>query len=70
MDKKRPPAHDYVRYTSLGIQMVVIVCFFVFIGYKCDHWLNLQLPVCTLVFSLFGIGISIYIAIKDFLSKK
>jgi ATP synthase protein I len=58
----------YGKYSSLGVQMLVIILVGVVGGYKLDHWLHLAFPICTLVLSLASVSFAIYIAVKD-LSK-
>lgn len=40
-------------------------------GMKLDAWLdNKKVPVFTLLLGLLGVGVGIYISIKDFIKKK
>lgn len=67
--KKAPTPESYVRYASMGTQMLVIIGLGVFGGYYLDQWLALKFPVFTIVFSLLSIAAALYLSIKDFLKK-
>ena len=67
--KKAPTPESYVRYASMGTQMLVIIGLGVFGGYYLDHSLGLKFPVFTIVLSLLSIAAALYFAIKDFLQK-
>lgn len=67
-DPKRS-LNNYARYSSITIQMVVIIILGVFGGYKLDVWLNTQ-PVLTVILSLASVFIAIYLVTKDLLKKK
>jgi hypothetical protein len=69
--KNRPEdANAYMRYATMGTQMLVIIGLGVFGGYKIDKWLEWKVPVFTLVLSLFSVAAAIYLSVKDFLKKK
>jgi len=50
--------------------MLVIIGLGVFGGLKLDKYLNIKIPVFTIIFSLLSVSLAIYISIKDFLKKK
>ncbi|MDR0970617.1 MAG: AtpZ/AtpI family protein [Lentimicrobiaceae bacterium] len=73
MKQKNKPTdslHNYVKYSSLGIQMLVIILLGVFGGRWIDHALALQKPVFTAILALISVFFAIYYAIKDFLKQK
>jgi F0F1-type ATP synthase assembly protein I len=59
--------NNYLKYSSMAIQMGVIIGVFTFIGYKLDRRYKLKQPYCTIVFSLLGVGIALYTAMRDFI---
>ncbi len=62
---------DYAKYSSIGFEMVIVILGAVFGGIKLDEWVSgMGFPLFTLVLSLVGIGLAIYIGIKDFLKIK
>ncbi|MBL7138270.1 MAG: AtpZ/AtpI family protein [Bacteroidales bacterium] len=67
-DPKRS-LNNYARYSSIAIQMVVIIILGVFGGYKLDMWLNTQ-PILTVILSLLSVFIAIYLVTKDLLKKR
>ncbi len=67
--KDKPPTNNYLKYSGMAFQMGAVITLGVFGGIKTDAWLQLKTPIFTLVFSLLGVGIGIYLAIKDFLKK-
>jgi hypothetical protein len=65
----KPPT-NYMRYASMGTQMLVTIGIGVFAGVKLDQWLNLKFPVFTVVLSLVSVFAAMYLAVKDLLRKK
>jgi hypothetical protein len=60
---------NYARYSALAFQTIVIIGGSVFAGVNFDRWLELKIPVFTLLLSILGIGISLYLLVKDILKK-
>ena len=67
---KKSPLKNYARYSSIALQMLVIILLGVFGGYKLDVYMDLHFPVFTLIFSLSAVALAIYYAIKDFIKNK
>jgi F0F1-type ATP synthase assembly protein I len=65
-EKKAP--NSFLRFTSIATQMAIIIACGVFGGIEVDNYLSNQTPIFTLLFSLLGVGVSMYMVIKD-LSK-
>lgn len=70
IEEGRQQFESYARYSSLAIQMCVIIGAGVFGGIKTDQWLKLKFPVFTLILTVFAFVTAIYIAVKDFIRKK
>ncbi len=69
--KNRPDnRNDYMRYASMGTQMLIIMVLGVFGGFYLDKWLGLKIPVFTLLLSLLSVFAAIYLSVKDFIKKK
>ena len=71
--KKNPLNGDryaYMRYASMGTQMLAIIGLGVFGGYYLDKHFQFKTPVFTLVLSLLSVAAAIYLSIKDFLKNK
>jgi F0F1-type ATP synthase assembly protein I len=60
---------DYARYSSIAIQMLVIIAGGIFGGYQLDKYLNLKFPIFTVVLSFLSVAFAIYFVIKDLLKK-
>lgn len=67
-DPKRS-LNNYARYSSIAVQMLVIILLGVFGGYQLDRWLNTQ-PVLIVILSVLSVFLAIYIVTKDLLRKK
>ena len=63
------PLPDYARYSSIALQMLVIITGGIFGGYKLDEYLDLKFPVFTVILSFLSVGFAIYYVIKDLLKK-
>jgi F0F1-type ATP synthase assembly protein I len=63
------PLFNYARYSSIAIQMAVIIAVGVFGGFKLDGLLNTS-PLFTITLSMAGVAIAIYISIKDVIKPK
>lgn len=70
--KKKLPesANAYMKYASMGTQMLIIIGIGVFGGFKLDKHFGFKVPVFTLTLSLASVAIAIYLSVKDFLRKK
>ncbi len=69
-EKKKKQLNNYAKYSSLGIQMLVIILAGVFGGIKLDEFLAWEFPVFTVVFSILAVFLAIFHAVKDFLKMK
>ncbi len=59
----------FIQYSSLAFEMIAIMGLGVFLGYKIDHWLNLNFPAFTLILMVLSVVAAIYHAVKNFLKK-
>jgi hypothetical protein len=60
----------YARYSTLALQMIVIIGVGVFGGVKLDAWLKTGFPIFTVILSILSVILSIYQATRDLLKKK
>ncbi len=67
--KNQPTPNSYMRYATMGTQMLVIMALGAFGGYALDKWLGLKFPIFTILLSLASIAAALYLSIKDFLKK-
>ena len=65
--EKQPPKplNAYAKYSSLGIQMAIIIGGGCYGGYKLDEYYKNSNSVFTIIFSLLSIGLAMYVVIKD-----
>lgn len=67
--RKKSALTNYAIYSNMGIEMGVTIALGVFGGVKLDKWLNTS-PIFTLVLSLAGVAIAMYVMIKTLLNPK
>ncbi|MCX7986402.1 MAG: AtpZ/AtpI family protein [Bacteroidales bacterium] len=60
---------NYVRYSSVFIQLIITIVGGVFLGYKLDMWLRTK-PIFLILLTLIFSVLSFYLAIREFLRKK
>ncbi len=61
--------NDYAKYSSISIQMVVIILIGAFTGVKLDEWITTETPIFTLLFTVLAVVLAIYYVIKDLIRK-
>jgi ATP synthase protein I len=66
--KNKQQLNAYARYSNMAFQMVAIIGICTFGGYHLDKWIN-TLPLFTILLSLGGVAIAIYVSIKDVIKK-
>lgn len=72
MSKKQLPPkqpNTFLRFSNLSIQMGLIIGLSTYGGVKLDEYYKFKRPYCTIVASLLGIGIALYVVIKDVISQ-
>jgi hypothetical protein len=60
---------DLVKYAGMGTQMIAVMLLFAFGGHKLDQWLELKTPILTIVLSLVGVFVALYLVLKDLMKK-
>ncbi|MCQ2286365.1 MAG: AtpZ/AtpI family protein [Bacteroidales bacterium] len=68
-EKSKSPLSGYGRYSGVAIQMAAIVALSAIGGVKLDQWLDLS-PLFTIICSLAGVALAMYVVIKEFASPK
>jgi F0F1-type ATP synthase assembly protein I len=66
--KSKSPINAYLKYSGMGIQMALIIVFFSFLGVQLDKYFEVK-HVFTVIFSLFGVALSMYVFISKILSE-
>jgi F0F1-type ATP synthase assembly protein I len=62
---KEKKVSSFARFSSLGIQMGVVIAFFTWLGTFLDDYYKLKTPWWTIALSLFGVIASLYLVIKE-----
>lgn len=65
---KKPTS--FLRYTSMASQMAITIFLGVWGGIKLDQLFQFETPVMTLICSLLGVILAVYIVIRDVLRKR
>ncbi len=58
--KKQKPSNDFLKYSSLGIQLVVAIGLAAWLGHKLDQYMNIAFPAFLLGFVFLTFGGMIY----------
>ena len=72
MDKnnqKKKLISNYGKYSSIAFQMLAIILLGVWGGVKIDEWLEMSIPIFTIILSLLSVVLAIYSVVKDLLKK-
>jgi F0F1-type ATP synthase assembly protein I len=67
--KKPSPIHQYAKYSNMAFEMGAVIALGVFGGIKLDKLLNTS-PLMTIVCSLTGIAVSLYLIIRSSLKSQ
>lgn len=67
--KKDSPIHQYAVYTNLAFEMGAVIALGVFGGIKLDKLLNTS-PLLTIICSLAGIALALYLIIRTSLKPQ
>ncbi len=70
MKNLKKPLNNYARYSSIAMQMLVIIVLGVWGGVLLDKYIGIKFPIFTVLLSLGSVSLAIYVAVKDFLKKK
>lgn len=69
INKPQKDLNAYVKYSSLAIQMGLIIGIGTFGGFELDKYTGWKFPLFTLILSIGSVVLAIYLAIKDFIKK-
>ncbi len=56
---------DFIRYSSLGFEMMAIIGVFTFAGYKIDQWMNNDFKGFTFGLMTFSVILAIMYGIRN-----
>lgn len=66
LSKKEKPFNQYLKYSGIAFQMIAVILMGVFIGKFLDKLFQSNI-IFTTILTLFFVGLSLYIALKDFI---
>jgi F0F1-type ATP synthase assembly protein I len=62
--------NQLLKYSNLALQMGLVIGFSAWGGQKLDTYFKNTQPICTIILSLLGIVIAMYLVLKDFIKPK
>ena len=68
-EDNKPKLSKYARYSSLVIQMGVLIAFFTWLGTFLDKKFHSEIALWTIGLSLFGVFAGLYLVIKDVINS-
>jgi len=68
--KYKSKIDDFIRYSSLGFEMMTIIGVFTFGGYKIDQWMKNEFKGFTLGLMIVSVVIAMVYATRNLLKKK
>lgn len=66
---RKNPA-NFIRYASLGFEMMAIIAGFTFLGYKIDQWMENDFKGFTMGFTIFSVIVAILYGVRNLLKNK
>ncbi len=68
-DEKESPLKFYAKYSTLGLQMIVIMVAGAFGGKAIDGWLDWDFPVFTLVLTILSVAGAVFYGMRGLFKK-
>jgi len=70
LETSKQKVKTYAKYSSIAIQMAVVVVGGTFGGLKLDQYFKNDFPIFILIFSTLSVVLAIYLVIKDLIRNK
>lgn len=67
---KKSKFDNFIRYSSLGFEMMAIIGIFTFAGYKIDQWMKNDFKAFTLGLMILSVILAIIYGTRNLLKKK
>src|SRR5258708_3248918 len=68
--KKKPlSTNPYLRYATIGTQMLVIIGLGAYGGYKLDHYIRLKFPLFALLLTFVAVAAAALLSIQHLFSR-
>jgi hypothetical protein len=68
-NKPKKKFDNFIRYSSLGFEMMAIIGIFTFLGYKIDQWMGNGFNGFTLGLMIFSVIVAIIYGTRNLLKK-
>lgn len=69
-NKPKKKLDNFIRYSSLGFEMMAIIGGFTFLGYKIDQWMQNSFKAFTLGLMILSVVVAIIHGTRSLLKKK
>lgn len=69
-NKPQKKLDNFIRYSSLGFEMMAIIGGFTFMGYKIDQWMQNSFNAFTLGLMILSVVVAIIHGTRSLLKKK
>lgn len=66
---KNKGIENFAKYSAIAFQMIGIILITTWGGVKLDKLTGFKTPIFTIILSLLGVFVAIYVAIKDFIKS-
>ena len=67
--EKKSPLKFYAKYSSLALQMIIIIVGGAFGGKALDKWLDWEFPVFTLVLTILSVVVAVIYGMRELFKK-
>ena len=64
-NEKKKGLNAFAKYSSISVQMIVVIGVFAYAGHKIDVYRNAKTPVFTAALSLLGVAVAMYQVVKQ-----
>lgn len=68
-NKPKKKFDNFIRYSSLGFEMMAIIAVFTIAGYKIDQWMNNDFKAFTFGLMILSVIVAIIYGTKNLLKK-
>jgi uncharacterized membrane protein YfcA len=59
----------FIRYSSLGFEMMAIIGLGTFLGFKIDHWMGNEFKAFTFGLMIISVVVSVLFGVRNLLKK-
>ncbi|GAB4321010.1 MAG: hypothetical protein Kow00127_13340 [Bacteroidales bacterium] len=70
LENRKKSLNSYARYSSIALQMMVIIVAGTWGGVKLDEWIKTGFPLFTVILSLASVALAIYSVTRDLMQNQ